>query len=122
MPPFDFRQIPNDAPLPYTSSPYFLFFVHNETKARVNPARGINCGFDALLQLNGQANAIELIVSNDAGTATITAWLTGPNGLQIGPNKSVPSKAGLQTVRFDETNIVRITFESRGELYLETVS
>jgi hypothetical protein len=120
MNPFDFRQIPNGAPLPLTPRD-FVFAVLGQSAARVN-ARGINCGFNAFLQLNLGVNAIELEVSNDAGTATMTAWFAGPNGLQIGPTRSVPSTSGLQRVRFDVTDILRVTFESQGELYLQTVN
>jgi hypothetical protein len=123
MVPFDFRKVLNATPFPLTSSPYFLFLVAGEIKARVDTIRGINCGFNALLQLNGKVNEIELILSNDAGPATITAWLDNPpKGLQIGPSQTVPSTLGLQLVRFDVANIARITLESRGELYLQTVS
>lgn len=121
MTPFDFRaQVRNGAPLPLVEAD-FIFVVPSAFSARVN-SDGINCGQSAIMQLTSLANAVDLDVVNGAGTATITAWSFGSAGWQKGPPRSVPSLPGLQHVRFDFTGVGRITFESKGELYLQTIS
>jgi hypothetical protein len=120
MTPFDFRaQVHDGDPLPLVETD-FIFVVPAASSARVN-ADGINCGQDAIMQLISLANAVDLDVVNGAGTATITAWSFGSAGWQKGPPQSIPSLPGLQHVRFDFTGIGRITFTSRGELYLQMI-
>jgi hypothetical protein len=122
MTPFDFRaHVKTGDPFPLQETD-FMFGVSGAALAVMRLPDGINCGFDASLQLINPANAIELDVVNDAQTATITALFLGPSGWQTGATKSVPGVPGLQHVRFDFTGIRRITIVSPGgELYLQTI-
>ncbi|WP_316395237.1 hypothetical protein [Bradyrhizobium sp. 33ap4] len=115
--PFDFTvEISNGDPLPVVT-PDFVFSVKNASTAHVT-ADGIQCGYDAVLQLTRSVNTVELDVTNKA-QATITAWCVINNVLQPTPGKVIPG--GAQTVRFDLEDIMRITFDTTGELFLHTV-
>jgi hypothetical protein len=116
---FDFRTVPDGSPLPLQERD-FLFGVSGAASASVGPD-GISCGQKAVLQLTVSANVVELTVVNGAGTAVIKAWFFGPTGWQLGGTELVPSAPGVRLVRFDFQGILRITFESMGELYLQTI-
>lgn len=115
--PFDFTaEMANGDPLPVVTSD-FVFSVKNASTAHIT-ADGIQCGYDAVLQLTRSVNSIELDVTNKA-QATVIAWCLNNNVLQPTPSNVLPG--GAQTVRFDLENIVRITFDTNGELFLHTI-
>jgi hypothetical protein len=107
------------SPLPLFE-PDFLFRVPSAVSASVTPV-GIHCDYKADLQLFVPANAVELDVVNGAENASISAWVIGSAGLQLGRTEQVPSATGVQLIRFDFSKILLIAFESMGELYLQAI-
>jgi hypothetical protein len=116
--PFDFStQVTNGQRFPLFEKDFSFAVLIGGATATVD-ARGIYCWERAFLQLNLPENAVNLLVLNGGGTATITASdATGTTQSQNVVSSTIP-----QTVRFPFRGILRILFETNAELYLKMIS